>query len=304
MKTFDVVIIGASIEGMTAAVYCSRKGLKTLILDPVETIEYSSYGGLDDLKLIHRLKQQAGQYGTEFLTCTVHSIWCKHTPKIIYANDGSICCYGLILAMGTSPQKLGIPMESQLHGCGLNYHDSCTSSYLKGRTVAVFGKNEKAVAHSIALSALCKEVYLIHPNGILDCPSDKVEVLKNSPNVVLLPHTLIYNVERKNKKITGINIIDKTTGNLSCLDCEIIYVSKDDKANSKLCFPYILTDNKGFIITDKNHKTNIDGIYAAGGIRSTILDENPGSCCTKNANMAATDGAIAAINVIKYIESL
>ncbi|MBR6529003.1 MAG: hypothetical protein IKT62_03100, partial [Firmicutes bacterium] len=204
----------------------------------------------------------------------------------------------------TSPQKLGIPMESQLHGCGLNYHDSCTSSYLRGRTVAVFGKSEKAVAHAVVLSALCKKVYLIHPDGILDCPSDKVEVLKNSPNVVLLPHTLIYNVERKNKKITGINIIDKTTGNLSYLDCEIIYVSKDDKANSKLCFPYILTNNKEFIITDKNHKTNIDGIYAAGGIRSTILDENSGSCCTKNANMAATDGAIAAINVIKYIESL
>lgn len=304
MKTFDVAIIGANIEGATSAVYCSKSGLKTILIDCSNMFQNAQGEDLEDLKLIHRLKQQAKENGTAFINCDVHSIWAKHQPKIIYTNEGPICCKALILAMGVSPKKLGVPLESKLHGCGLHYHNSCTSSYLKGRTVTVFGRDDIAASHAITLSALCKQVFLIYPSGTLSCSHSLFDVLKNTPNLVLLPHTLIYAVKQSNSKIEGINIIDKTTGNLGYLDCELIYVSSGEEPNSKLCFPYILTDKKGFIVTDKNHKTNIDGIYAAGPIRSTILDEKEGSCLPKDANMAAADGAIAAINLIKYINNL
>ncbi len=310
MDNYDIAILGGNIEAMTAAVYCSRKGLKTLLIDTPETLG----NDLEELKLIHRLKQQATELGTKFLQCKIHSIWYKYMPKIIYTEQGPIGCKGLILAMGVSPKKLGVPLESSFHGCGLHYYSSCTASYLKGRTVTVFGSDDMAVSQAIALSTMCKQVYLICPGGILphsatknlsgvlSCSPSKIKVLKNTPNLIVLPHTLIYNIEQRNKRIVGINVIDKTTGNTSFLDCEIVYVSKGNEPNSKLCYPYVFTDKYGFIVTDKDHKTNIDGVYAAGQIRSTILDEEPGSCCPKDAIMAAADGAIAAINVIKYVE--
>lgn len=299
MENYDVAILGGNIEAMTAAVYCSRKGIKTVLIDDCEALGED----LDKLKLVHRLKQQAIEQGTHFLNCKVHSLWYKNTPKIIYTENGPLGCKGILLAMGVTHKKLGIPLESMFHGCGLHYHDSCTSSYLKGRVVSVVGKSDLAVSHAITLSALCKQVYLIYPCSNLHCSAEKLEVLKQSPNIIMLPHTIVYSIEHKNKKMTGINIIDKTTGNVGVLDCELIYVSKGDEPNSKLCFPYVLTDKSGFIVTDKNHKTNIDGVYAAGPIRSTVLDESPGSCCPKDANMAATDGAIAAINLIDSLLS-
>lgn len=299
MKNYDVVILGENTEGITASIYCSKAGLKTLLVDL-----YKRAGDdLSNLKLSHRLKQQARDYGVDFSKICVHSIFPKTTPKIIYTEAGPISCKVIILAMGVSPKRLGIPLESVFHGCGLNYHDSCVSSYLNGRTVAVFGNNDIAANHAITLSALVKQVYLIYPNGKAICSPEKLDVIKNAPNIVMLPHTLIYSIKHKNKKLTGINIIDKTTGNTGFLDCEIIYVLKGVEANSKLCYPYILVDKNGFIVTDNSCKTNIDGIYAVGPIRSIMADDGKQHYQAYNANMAATDGAIAAINAIKYINS-
>lgn len=299
MKYYDIIILGENIEGITASVYCSRAGLKTLLVD----LDKAAGDDLSNLKLAHRLKQQAMGYGVDFGRTCVHSIFPKTTPKIIYTESGPISSKVIILAMGVSPKRLGIPLESVFHGCGLNYHDSCVSSYLKGRTVAVFGNNDISASHAITLSALVKQVYLIYPNGKAICSLEKLDVIKNTPNIVMLPHTLIYSIKHKNKKLTGINIIDKTTGNTGFLDCEIMYVLKGEEANSKLCYPYILVDKNGFIMTDDSCKTNIDGIYAVGKIRSTMVDDGMKHYQVYNANMAATDGAIAAINAIKYINS-
>lgn len=299
MENFDVAIIGDRIEGVTCAIYCARAGLKTLLIEDSEVLG----DDFNNLKLLHRLKKQAKDMGVIFIKCEVHSLWYKNNPKVIYTDDGPIGSTAIVLAMGVSYGKLGIPLESMFHGCGINYHDSCSVSYLKGRTVAVFGKDHLAINHAITLSALSKQVYLIYPSDLLLALGAKVEVLKNTPNIVMLAHTLIYGIEQRNKKMTGINVIDKTTGNTSSLDCEIVYVSKKSKPNSKLCFPYVQLDKSGFIITDSTNKTNVEGVYAAGPIRSGLLEQAPNSNYTINANMAATDGAIAAINAIKYINS-
>ncbi len=302
MENYDVAIIGDGIEASSAALLCSRHGLKTLLINSPE-----HHGDtLENLKMIHKLKQQAIDFGARTIQCEIHSLWCKHSSKIIYTEDGPIGCKGLILAMGVAPNKLGVPMESYFHGCGLHYYDSFTSSYLKGRTSLIYGKDDIAVSQAITLSLLCRQVYLVYPSGILSCSKEKIDVLKSSQNIVTLPHTLIYSIEHRNKKIVGANVLDKTTGNIGVLDCDLIYVSKGIEPNSKLCFPYILTDRDGFIVTDKSYKTNVDGVYAAGQIRSTVTDEAFGEAyspyCSQNANMAATDGAIAAINVIKYCQ--
>lgn len=300
MGIYDIAIIGGGPSAMASAVYCSRKGLRTIILDSPEI----SGADFETLKLIHKLKDQALELGSVFIQCDIHSLWCRDITKIIYTSDGPISCKSIILAMGVSPSKLGVPLESMFHGCGLHYQDSCTSSNLKDRTVVIFGKNDCAVNMAITVSALCKKVYFLYSVGSLSCPKEKIAVLKNASNIVMLPHTLIYSIEHINKRIVGVGIIDKTTGNLGILDCQLIYVSKGVEPNSKLCFPYILTDRDGFIVTDNNHKTNVDGVYAAGSIRSTILEESAGSCCPQDAIMAATDGSIAAINAINYVENL
>ena len=297
---YDVAIIGNGVEAVSAAAHCSRSKAKTVLINLPEI----QGDDLENLKLIHRLTQQARESGTKIVQCSVHSVWCKHFPKIIYTEEGSIMCKCIILAMGVSPAKLGVPMESYFHGCGLHYSNSFASSYLKGRVSLIYGKDDVAADQAITLSLLCKQVYLVYSSGNLLCSKEKVDVLKNSPNVIMLPHTLVYSIEQRNKKIVGASVLDKTTGNIGVLDCDVIYVSKGVEPNSKLCFPYILTDKNGFIVTDSTHKTNVEGVYAAGEIRSTVLDENPGSCCSKNAIMAATDGAIAATSAVRYICSL
>lgn len=299
MKNYDIVILGENIEGITASIYCSRVGLKTLLVG----LNGPTGDDLSNLKLAHRLKQQAKDYNVDFLQTSIHFISPKITPKIVYTEAGPISSKAIILAMGVSAKKLGIPLESVFHGCGINYHNSCVSSYLKGRTVAIFGNNDSCADHAITLSALVRQVYLIYPNGKIFASPEKIEVIKNAPNIVALPKTLIYNITQNNKKLTGISIIDKTTGNIGSLDCEIIYVLKGVEPKSKLCTPYILVDKNGFIMTDESCKTNIDGIYAVGPIRSTMVDDGRYHYQAYNANMAATDGAIAAINAIKYINS-
>ncbi|MBR5517285.1 MAG: NAD(P)/FAD-dependent oxidoreductase [Firmicutes bacterium] len=300
MKRYDIAIIGSDISAMTAAVYSSRKGLKTLVLTSCDSIGDS----LERLKLIHRLKQQAEEFGAIFMSCDIYSLWHKGADKIIYTNEGPVHANSIILSMGVGPNKVGVPLESVFHGCGLHYHDSFDASYLKGKTVVVYGKTDSTVNLSITVSSLCKKVYLVFPTGSLLCTKEKLDALKELANIVPLPHTLIRNIEHIDKKIVGVRIMDKTAGNTGFLDCQLIYISLGVVPNSSLCFPYVTTDKSGFIMTDKNHKTNIDGIYAAGPICSSITNSDTVTHCAQNTTMAATDGAIAAINAIKYVESL
>lgn len=297
---FDVVVIGGTIEGYTSAVHCSRNGFKTLL------VELPGYigGNMEDLKLIHRLKQQALESGLTSLQCEVYSFNPKSFVKTVYTSLGSFTCKGVILAMGLSPKKIGVPLESLLNGCGLHYDHSCSTSYTKNRTIVIYGNNDIAISQAITLSSLSKKVYLIMPDGIIHSTEEKISAAKAITNLIILYNSLIYGLRRHKGRLSGIDIIDMTTGNNSFIDCQLLYVPGAEIPNSKICSPYIFTDKKGFIVTNKNYKTNIDGIYAAGQIRSTILEENPGSCCPKENIMAASDGAIAAMNIMNYIKTL
>ena len=304
MGAFDVCIIGKTVEGLSAAIYCCRNGLKTIVVDN----NGFEGGSLEELKLIHRLKEQAEEKGTHFTITHVHSLWPTHSPKIVYTEGKRIECKCIIIATGVAPHKLGLPLETHFRGCGLHYHNSCTSSYLKNKVVSVYGANQESLTFAITLSDLCKQVYFIWPDSISHCSIPIIDVLYHSSNIQVLPHTLINNIRHKNRRFIGVEIVDKTTGNKSLLDCEILYISCGISPCSKLCFPYISTDEEGFILTNNKRATNVPGIFAAGKVcshySSSLMKDGFKHTIFMNDNMAATDGAIAAINAIDYIKNM
>ena len=286
---YDVTIIGNNTESYTAALYCARKNLSTLVLEIPSVLG----DDLETLKLIHKLKRSACDHGADCHSVNIFSIEMKRTPKLIHTNLGVYVSHCIILAMGKIPNKLGLPGEEKLCGNGLNYHDSCSTPYLKSKTVAVIGDNMTAVNHALTLSGLCKRIYVISGEN-LNADSPSMETLQNTPNITLLQHTLVVGLLGRparvaGTKVGGIKVVDKTTGNQSTIECDAIFVTNESIPNTKLCKPYVLLDNSGYVITDRYGRTNVDGVFAAGSLRAM------------GNKRAATEGAVAANNVINYL---
>lgn len=300
---YDTVIIGGGPAGYTAAMYAARSGLSTLVLEKLSaggqmalTTQIDNYpgfpNGADGFELAENMQRGAQRFGAVTELAEVFSIEMEKNPKVIHTSEGEYLSKTVILATGANPRKLGLPMEWELTGRGVNYCAHCDGHFYKGKTVVVAGGGNSAVQDALLLSRLASKVILVHRRDTLKATKIYHDALHRAENVEILWNTEIKKLLHE-ERLTGITVVDRKTGEEKDISCDGLFVSIGREPATQI-FQGLQMEN-GYIVADESTKTSIPGIFAAGDLRTKGL---------RQIVTAVADGAVAAQQAEEYISGL
>ena len=294
---YDIIIIGAGPSGLTAAIYALRANKKVLILEKsnyggqiINTLNienYPSYEHISGYDLATKLYNQVKSLGAEFKYEEVIKI---NKKKEVTTSKDTYKAKAIIISTGLKSRNLNIENEKDLIGKGISYCATCDGAFYKNKTVAVVGGGNTAVEEALYLTDIAKKVYLIHRRDTFTSDESTLNKLKEKNNIEFIYNSNVTKLNSK-EKLESIQVTDsKQTTKEIKIDGLFVAIGKipQNEVFSKI----IKLDDNGYIITNKDYKTNIDGIYASG------------DCINKKIRQIVTatnDGAIASINAVKYI---
>lgn len=301
MTKYEVIIIGGGPGGLTAGLYTSRAGLKTLLLELgifggqiVNAQQVENYPGFPEgisgFELGALMSQQATKYGMETITAEVTGLEAGQTYTVI-TTDGNFEADTIIIAAGARYQKLGLTDEKRLLGRGVSYCATCDGFLFRDRDVAVVGGGDTAITDALELSHHVNKVYVIHRRDQLRAGQVLQRQAFDQPKLEFILDTVVDEIIGEGA-VSGLKLHNVKTGQISNLPVDGIFVAVGIKPNSQ-CFTDIVdTDETGYIITDKLMATSAPGIFAVGDIRT----DSP-----RQVSSAVGDGATAATSAFRYI---
>lgn len=301
-RIYDVIVLGGGPAGYTAAMYATRAGLDTLVIEKfsaggqmTQTMSIDNYPGfcegIDGFTLGENMKVGAERFGAVTMQSEVISADLTVEPRKIYTDSDVFSAHSVIIAMGAEHRHLGIEGEEQLIGRGVCYCAACDGMLYRGKTVAVVGGGNSAAADALLLSKICKKVYVIHRRDSMRSEKVYQEPLMNAENVEFIWNSEVVSLQ-SGMKITGIEYKNKLSSEISQLDIDGLFVSIGRDPVSSMFADQLHLDEKGYIIADETTKTNIDGVFAVGDIRTKPF---------RQIVTAAADGAVAAHFADEYI---
>lgn len=302
---YDVIIIGGGPAGYTAALYSARAGLKALIFESTGvggqmlltgTIDnYAGFDkGIEGYELALNMQQGAERFGAQTVYAQVTSVSLANDIKTIYTDSGEYFSKTVIIATGAIPKRLGIDGETELTGKGIHYCAHCDGGFYKDKTVLVVGGGNSAFTDALYLSHLAKEVFLIHRSQTFKATKIYKEQLQKTPNARIITDSFVTSLIFDNR-ITGATIKNSITGELTNISCDAIFIGIGRKPSTDFLNGIVETDNNGYIIANETTKTNIDGVFAIGDVRTKPL---------RQIVTAVADGATAVHYAEEYLNSL
>lgn len=301
---YDVIIIGGGAAGMSAALYASRGGMKTLLIEKlscggqaVKTYEVDNYPGFYNnptgLELSGAIETHAKKFGAEFVSETVKSITdADSLIKTVNTRKNSYQTKTIIFATGATPKKLEIPGEDELQGSGVSYCATCDGAFFKDKDVVVIGGGNTACEDALYLARFCKNVYILNRSKNFKAQKVILDKVLNTPNITIYKDMIAERFEGKTtlERVYAKNVVTSERGFINTSGVLIAIGITPDSSLAKSIG--VKTCERGFIQTDMYLKTNIDGIYAAGDVRVSPL---------RQIITAAADGAICATQAINYV---
>lgn len=304
-KEFDVVILGGGPAGFSAGIYTARGNVSTAILDvsmlggqPSNYLELENYPGfmkIGGFELMEKFEEHADMFGVQkFPMQEIEFIDLVSSPKIIRTKEVEFRTKSVIIATGAKPMRLGVKGEEEFIGRGVSYCAVCDGAFYKDKVVAIVGGGNSAVEEAIYLTKFASKVYIIHRRDELRADkiiqdraakNEKIEFVLKSVVCEIQGQDLVNNLILKNTK----------TDEMFNLAVDGVFPYIGITPNVENISGQITQDKAGFIITDETMKTSIDGVFAIGDVRKTPL---------RQVITAASDGAIAGVYAVKYIESL
>lgn len=300
----DVVIIGAGMAGLTAALYCGRMNLNTLVLEnglvggqianAVAIENYPGFVSVNGGDLIATVQQQAENFGAvidEF--DEIESVTLKATPKIVETQEKIYEADAVIIASGMNRRKLPLPEEKKFSGRGVHYCELCDGHAYDGKIIAVAGGGNAAVDAAYFLTKYAKKLYLIHRSE-LRADDFSQRRLRGNDKVTIMLQTDIKALHG-DKKLETVDIFDKTTGETKTLAIDGIFVNIGVEPNTALFKDELKLTESGRIPAGEDCRTEIDGVFAAGDVREKQI---------RQLTTAAADGTTAALLAEKYLSKL
>lgn len=308
-KIYDVIIIGAGPAGLSAGLYAGRSHLSTLIIEKareggqiVNTSEIANYpGSLDEESgpsLIERMKNQAMRFGAETVYDTVSEVELLGDVKTIKCLANTYQAKTVILANGAYPTPIGCPGEREFTGRGVSYCATCDGAFFEDFEVYVVGGGDSAVEEALFLTKFARKVTVIHRRDELRaCKSIQEKAFAN-PKIAFLWDSVV-------KELSGDELLDTmVVENVKTGEQTVVKADPEDgmfgvfvfigfRPQTELYEGKVKMQDK-YIVTDENMNTSIPGVFAAGDIRFKSL---------RQVVTAASDGAIAATQVEKYLEA-
>ena len=198
----------------------------------------------------------------------------------------------MILALGATPKKLGVPKEEELKGAGVSYCATCDGAFYKDKTTAVVGGGDTALEDALYLSRFCKKVFLIHRRDKFRGTKVLQDRVHQNGKIELLMNKTVDQLETQDGALSNIHVEDVVTKEKTPVNVNGVFVAVGVQPESQVLNGIVDLDENGYIIADAGMQTNIEGVFAAGDIVRKPL---------RQIVTAAADGAVAAYSAGKYI---
>ena len=299
---FDLIIVGAGVAGLTAAIYAARAGADFIVL------EQDGYGGgqissahlvenypgvpsVCGADLSEEIRAHAEKLGakTEFGIVT-DIIDNGESKKVITEDNIEYVSKAVIIATGASPKALGVLGEDKFLGRGVSYCAVCDGAFYEDKDVFVIGGGDTAVEDAIYLSDICKSVTLVHRRDEFRAPKTRVDYLKSKENVKFILNANLVAVDG-GERVSSVSV--NTDNGVNKYNTDGVFIAVGTKPESSMIKSLNIDTDNGYIKADETCKTNVKGIFAAGDIRTKHL---------RQVITAAADGANAAISAMEFIK--
>ena len=298
---YDMIVIGGGPAGYAAALYASRAGLDTLVIEKMSvggqmalTDIIDNYPGfhegVDGFTLGMQMQAGAERFGAKTEYDEITSVELSLEIKKIVGMTREYFARTVVIATGANPRELGIEGEEKLIGRGLHYCAHCDGRFYKNKTVAVVGGGNSAVSDALYLSHLAKKVYIIHRRDSLRATKIYHEPLMKAENVEFVWDSAVSDYITDGRVI-GAKLRNLKSGEESELRFDGLFVSIGRKPATEL-FTELALDGAGYIIADETTRTAIPGVFAVGDVRTKAL---------RQVVTAVSDGAVAAHFAEEYL---
>lgn len=296
---YDIIIIGAGIAGLTSAIYSLNANKKVLVLEKqsyggqiITSPKVNNYPGLPNINgfdLATAVYNQAIDLGCEIKYEQVEKIT---KEKEVCTTKDKYQAKAIIIATGLVSNKLNIENEDNYIGKGISYCATCDGNFYKNKDVMVIGGGNTALEETLYLSDICNKVYLVHRRDEFRGQKSSLDKLKEKENVEIITNSQI-NKLYGNDLLEEVEIINNNS-ELRSINISGLFIAVG-KVPSNVIFKDIIELNEnGYIKDNSNCHTNVEGIFVAGDVKEKNL---------RQLVTAASDGAIAAIEAIKYINN-
>ena len=299
---YDIIIIGAGPAGLTSAIYGKRAEKNVLVL------EAKSYGGqiintpkienypvapnISGFEFATNLYNQVIDLGVQINFEKVEKINNNDDYKEVITDKNTYKTKAVIIATGSKNRKLGLPNEEELIGKGISYCATCDGAFYKDKTVAVVGGGNTAIEDALYLSDIASKVYIINRREEFKVDSFDIDCVKKKNNIEILYNSSITKLNGKTF-LESIEITDNN-GISKNLDVNGLFIAIGQIPENNNFSKYVDLNEYGYIIAKEDCHTKTDGIFVAGDAREKEL---------RQLVTATSDGAIAAVEAIKYINN-
>lgn len=301
-RSYDVMIVGGGPAGYTAALYCARSGLKTVVLEKLSaggqialTEWVDNYPGFDEgidgFSLGQKMQAGAERFGAVTELAEVQALELTGSIKRAVTDQGVFEAKVVMLATGATPRPLGVAGEEQWLGRGIHYCAACDGMFYRGKTVAVVGGGNTAAADALLLSRVAKEVHVIHRRDTLRATKVYHQPLMEAENVIFHWDSQVESL-LTGDTFQGVRLRNKKTGAVSDLSCDGVFVSIGRQPATELVAGQVELDKAGYIVADETTRTNLPGVFAIGDVRTKAL---------RQVVTAAADGAVASYYADEYL---
>jgi thioredoxin reductase (NADPH) len=301
VKKYDVIIIGGGPAGLSAGIYTARARQSTLLIEKsaiggqvINTWQVENYPGLESVSgidLTQTMYQQAKKFGIEDQYTEVTGVEINGASKTVKTSQGDYAARAIIIAGGLERQKYGVAGEAEFTGKGVSYCATCDGAFFRDKAVMVAGGGDSAITEALELTRFASAVTVIHRRDALRATRILQEKAFAEPKLKFLWDSTIEEIIG-DVSVRQVRVRNVKTGQQTFVAVSGVFISVGFKPNTAYLKGVVDMDDNGSIITGSKMETSVQGIFAAGDIRSGSI---------RQLIAAAGDGAVAAISAEKYL---
>ncbi len=305
---YDVVVIGGGPAGMTSAIYCGRARLKTLLIEKsligglaTYTSEIENYPGfpegMDGIELMKLFDKQCRKFNVDIKLTDVKDIGIDCDHKVVSTFRIDYYAKAVIIATGGKPRLTGAKNEDKfLYDKGISFCATCDAAYYTGKKVMIIGSGDAAIEEGMFLTRFAEKVYVsvIHDEGIMDANKVAQEKALKNNKMEFIWNTVVDSFEGE-ERLGKVVLRNLKTSEFIPVNVDGCFLFIGYVPNTDIFQDLINMNPKGYIVTNENMETNIEGVYAAGDVRDKFL---------RQVATAVGDGSIAGVMAEKYVEEL